>query len=96
MGKHRPRSSGFKMEEEVLVQFKPKKKCPHIAAEVVDLRPELVDEFTSHLTPWAARVATSAGRTKPAAIRIRRQRPRKTMSQAAFSDRGRREAKRGS
>lgn len=47
---------------------KPRKECPHLAAEVIDtygLTEDLADEFLRPLLPWARRVAREAGRNLP-------------------------------
>jgi hypothetical protein len=57
---------------------RPRKRCPHLAAEMIDtygLTEDLADEFLRPLLPWAARVARQAGRNLPVSPRQIEPRP---------------------
>lgn len=45
---------------------RPRKKCPHLAAELIDAHQEdAAEEMLVRLVPWARNVARSAGRITP-------------------------------
>lgn len=54
------------MTDELVRQHRPRKKCPHLAAELIDGHQEdAAEEMLIRLLPWARNVARSAGRLAP-------------------------------